>query len=68
MQEFFCDVYAVSHDLFALNQNSNIGMCMNNGRWSAYEESIFARHVEGVLSVLLSLQCIDKNRPVVRYA
>ncbi|CAD7963568.1 unnamed protein product [Amoebophrya sp. A120] len=69
VQEIFSDVYAVTDSLFSLNQASNIWMAVRNPvHWTAYEESIFQRHVEGILSSLLSLQSIDGSKPVIRYA
>ncbi|CAD7944648.1 unnamed protein product [Amoebophrya sp. A25] len=69
VQEIFADVYATAHSLFSLNQPSNIWMSLRNPvHWTAYEESIFQRHIEGLLAVLLSLQSIDGAKPVVRYA
>jgi hypothetical protein len=48
VQEIFADAYVVDHGLYSLNQKNNISMCVRNViNWSAYEGSVFARHLEG---------------------
>eukprot|EP00425_Heterocapsa_triquetra_P039748 CAMPEP_0195074912 /NCGR_PEP_ID=MMETSP0448-20130528/17909_1 /TAXON_ID=66468 /ORGANISM="Heterocapsa triquestra, Strain CCMP 448" /LENGTH=136 /DNA_ID=CAMNT_0040107225 /DNA_START=7 /DNA_END=413 /DNA_ORIENTATION=+ len=47
VQEFFADVYAVSHDLFSLNLPSTVRLTEDHGKWTSYEESVFERMIEG---------------------
>merc|ERR1719456_993526 len=64
VQEFFADVFAVNDQLFSLNMLSTIGLTSDHSTWSAYEEALFARMVEGVLGSVLSLRLV----PTIRYA
>mmetsp|Transcript_95452 Transcript_95452/g.269763 ORF Transcript_95452/g.269763 Transcript_95452/m.269763 type:complete len:579 (-) Transcript_95452:375-2111(-) len=63
VQEFFADVYAVSHDLFSLNLPSTIRLCEDQTRWTSYEESVFERTIEGLLAACLTLRML----PAIRY-
>eukprot|EP00927_Polykrikos_kofoidii_P047542 TRINITY_DN41758_c0_g1_i1.p1 TRINITY_DN41758_c0_g1~~TRINITY_DN41758_c0_g1_i1.p1 ORF type:complete len:587 (+),score=116.63 TRINITY_DN41758_c0_g1_i1:107-1762(+) len=63
VQEFFADVYAVSHELFSLNLPSTIRLTGDQSKWSSYEESIFERIVEGLLAACLNLRIL----PALRY-
>jgi len=63
VQEFFADVYAVSHDLFSLNLPSTARLTEDRGKWTSYEESVFERMIEGLLSVCLTLRML----PAIRY-
>lgn len=63
VQENYADVYAVNHDLFSLNLLSTIRLHENQSQWSSYEESIFERIIEGLLSVCIALRLY----PCVRY-
>mmetsp|Transcript_24481 Transcript_24481/g.70270 ORF Transcript_24481/g.70270 Transcript_24481/m.70270 type:complete len:580 (-) Transcript_24481:505-2244(-) len=64
VQEFFADVYAVSHDLFSLGLHSTIRLTEPQEAWSSYEESVFERIVEGLLAACLALRVL----PALRYA
>eukprot|EP00392_Amoebophrya_sp_AT5.2_P002207 g2212.t1 len=78
VQEVFADVYAVTDTLFSLNMMTNIWMSVRNPvHWTAYEESIFHRHVmeagrlihvDGILSAAIALQSADGCRPIVRFS
>lgn len=63
VQEFFADVYAVGHDLFSLNLPSTARLTEDRGSWTSYEESVFDRTLEGLLSVCLTL----RMKPAIRY-
>lgn len=63
VQEFFADVYAVSHDLFSLNLPSTIRLTEDHSKWTSYEESVFERTVEGLLAACLTLRML----PAIRY-
>jgi len=63
VQEYFADVYAVCHDLFSLNLPSTIRLTEAQGKWSSYEDSVFERTVEGLLSACLTLRML----PAIRY-
>jgi len=63
VQEFFADVFAVSHDLFSLNLPSTARLTEDRSRWTSYEESVFDRTLEGLLSVCLTLRML----PAIRY-
>lgn len=73
VKEVFTDVYAVSDDVFSLNQLSTIRICegasaLGYNRWSGYEEEVYKRHLEGVFALLVSLQGVTEGyRPYVRY-
>ena len=48
---------------------TNIWMSVRNPvHWTAYEESIFHRHVDGILSAAIALQSADGCRPIVRFS
>lgn len=64
VQEFFADIFAVNHDLFSLNLPSTIRLTEEQGHWSSYEESIFDRIVEGLLSSCLALRLF----PAIRHS
>lgn len=63
VQEFFADVYAVGHDLFSLNLPSTARLTEERSRWTSYEESVFERTLEGLLSVCMTLRML----PAIRY-
>jgi len=63
VQEFFADVFAISHDLFSLNLPSTARLTEDRSRWTSYEESVFERTLEGLLSVCLTLRML----PAIRY-
>jgi len=63
VQEFYADVYAISHDLFSLNQPSTARLTEDRSRWTSYEESIFDRTLEGLLAVCMTLRTL----PAIRY-
>ena len=76
VQEVYCDVYAVTHELWSLNQHSTVYMALRNPvHWTPYEEAIFQRHVEGLLAVILT--CLNSDAdlhgavgarvPLIRY-
>eukprot|EP00747_Dinoflagellata_sp_TGD_P208187 gnl/TRDRNA2_/TRDRNA2_81695_c1_seq1.p1 gnl/TRDRNA2_/TRDRNA2_81695_c1~~gnl/TRDRNA2_/TRDRNA2_81695_c1_seq1.p1 ORF type:complete len:580 (-),score=130.18 gnl/TRDRNA2_/TRDRNA2_81695_c1_seq1:154-1893(-) len=64
VQEFYADVYAVNHDLFSLNIPSTIRLHEAQTTWSSYEDSIFERTIEGLLSVCFALKML----PAIRYS
>eukprot|EP00927_Polykrikos_kofoidii_P028644 TRINITY_DN24961_c0_g1_i1.p1 TRINITY_DN24961_c0_g1~~TRINITY_DN24961_c0_g1_i1.p1 ORF type:complete len:588 (-),score=109.07 TRINITY_DN24961_c0_g1_i1:645-2408(-) len=64
VQEFFADVFAVNRELFSLNLPSTVSLCDDQRHWTLYEESIFDRTVEGLLSACLSLRIL----PVLRFS
>jgi hypothetical protein len=63
VQEFFADVYAVSHDLFSLNLPSTIRLTEEHSKWTSYEERVFERTIEGLLSACLTLRIM----PTIRF-
>lgn len=63
VQEYFADLFAVNHDLFSLNIPSTMRLYEPQSAWSSYEETIFERIVEGLLSACLGLRML----PAVRY-
>mmetsp|Transcript_24532 Transcript_24532/g.53376 ORF Transcript_24532/g.53376 Transcript_24532/m.53376 type:complete len:574 (+) Transcript_24532:147-1868(+) len=62
VQEFYADVYAVGHELFSLNLPSTARLTENANVWSSYEESVFDRMIEGLLSVCLNLRMVPSLR------
>merc|ERR1719335_1712234 len=63
VQEYFADIFAVNHDLFALNIPSTMRLYQPQSSWSSYEETVFERMVEGLLSACLGLRML----PAIRY-
>eukprot|EP00928_Gymnodinium_smaydae_P047400 TRINITY_DN31632_c0_g1_i1.p1 TRINITY_DN31632_c0_g1~~TRINITY_DN31632_c0_g1_i1.p1 ORF type:complete len:584 (-),score=141.28 TRINITY_DN31632_c0_g1_i1:174-1844(-) len=63
VQEYYADIYAIGHDLFSLNLPSTIRLCEEHDRWTEYEQSVFERIVEGLVSACLNLQIL----PAIRY-
>jgi hypothetical protein len=63
VQEFFADVYALSHDLFSLNLPSTIRLTEDHSKWTSYDEGNFDRTVEGLLAACLTLRML----PAIRY-
>jgi len=63
VQELFADVLAVNHDLFSLNLPSTIRLSEDAGRWTSYDENVFERTIEGLLSVCATLRIL----PSIRY-
>jgi len=63
VQEFYADVFAVGHDLFSLNLPSTARLTEDRNTWSSYEEVVFERMLEGLLSVCLTLRVV----PAIRY-
>jgi len=63
VQEFFADVYALSHDLFSLNLPSTIRLTEDTSRWTSYDVGNFERIVEGLLAACLTLRML----PAIRY-
>lgn len=62
-QEFFADIFAVSHDLFSLNLPSTARLTQDRNTWTSYEEAVFDRMLEGLLSACLTLRMV----PAIRY-
>eukprot|EP00929_Paragymnodinium_shiwhaense_P007914 TRINITY_DN111837_c0_g1_i1.p1 TRINITY_DN111837_c0_g1~~TRINITY_DN111837_c0_g1_i1.p1 ORF type:complete len:572 (-),score=138.12 TRINITY_DN111837_c0_g1_i1:277-1992(-) len=63
VQEFFADVYAITHDLFSLNLQSTMKLHEDRMQWTSYEESVFERILEGLLAACLNLRVL----PLIRY-
>mmetsp|Transcript_30432 Transcript_30432/g.86796 ORF Transcript_30432/g.86796 Transcript_30432/m.86796 type:complete len:580 (+) Transcript_30432:119-1858(+) len=61
VQEFFADVFAIGHDLFSFNLPSTARL--TEPKWTSYEECVFDRMLEGLLSVCLTLRML----PAIRY-
>ncbi len=70
VKEVFTDVYAITDDVYSLNLPSTIRMCsLPAVQWSPYEQSIYRRHVDGLFSLLVSMQTTTHGfRPFVRYS
>jgi len=63
VQEFFADIYALSHDLFSLNLPSTSRLTENHTMWTPHDQWNFARTVEGLLAACLTLRML----PAIRY-
>eukprot|EP00471_Norrisiella_sphaerica_P001833 CAMPEP_0184490576 /NCGR_PEP_ID=MMETSP0113_2-20130426/18227_1 /TAXON_ID=91329 /ORGANISM="Norrisiella sphaerica, Strain BC52" /LENGTH=539 /DNA_ID=CAMNT_0026874517 /DNA_START=156 /DNA_END=1775 /DNA_ORIENTATION=- len=63
VQEYYCDYYAVNHDLWHCHQFSSRSLYTRRSNWTSSDTEILNRNVQGILSMLLSA----KKRPVVRY-
>lgn len=63
VQEFFADIYAITHELFSLSMPSSVRLAEHRGRWTSYEEDRFDRIIEGLLAVCLCLRVY----PTLRY-
>eukprot|EP00467_Chlorarachnion_reptans_P022542 CAMPEP_0114502020 /NCGR_PEP_ID=MMETSP0109-20121206/8818_1 /TAXON_ID=29199 /ORGANISM="Chlorarachnion reptans, Strain CCCM449" /LENGTH=581 /DNA_ID=CAMNT_0001679807 /DNA_START=61 /DNA_END=1806 /DNA_ORIENTATION=- len=63
VQEYYCDFFAVNHDLWHCNLFSSRSLYTRRSNWTVLDTEILNRNVQGVLSALLSF----KQRPVVRY-
>lgn len=70
VQEVYCDVYSLTHELWSLNQHSTVYMALRNPvHWTPYEEAIFHRHVQGLLSVVLTCRTNEEGSgvPLIRF-
>ncbi|KAF4659069.1 vacuolar protein sorting-associated protein 45 [Perkinsus chesapeaki] len=79
--EVYADVIALNPALFALNSQSVAQLHREQTMWTAFEESVFQRQVDGIFSATISLGCLKRGRgpvtaasssgltlPVVRYS
>lgn len=62
VQEYYCDVYVLSRDLFTLSLPSTTTLSLEGG-WTPHEDLAFQRIVDGLFAVTLTLQ----RRPLIRY-
>lgn len=64
VQEYFADVFVINSNLFSLGLPISVGLTTNPDCWSAYEQNIYGRHVEGLFSVMLAM----RMNPTIRYS
>eukprot|EP01071_Lankesteria_metandrocarpae_P008460 Lankesteria_metandrocarpae@DN4967_c0_g1_i3.p1 len=63
VHEFYADIYPVNRDLFSLDVPSTVGLTLETSVWTAYEETILQRIVDGLFSSI----CVTKVSPTVRF-
>jgi len=63
VHEYFADVCPVNSNLFSLNVPTTVGLTLDPGLWTPYEDAVFTRVVDGVYSSCLLM----KVNPIVRF-
>lgn len=64
VHEYFFDVFVINSNLFSLNLPISVGLTSDAQLWSAYEQNIYSRHIDGLFSVLLAM----RMNPIIRYS